>query len=165
MASKAIIVGFGNTLRGDDGLGQAVAAVLAAAPPEGADVLACHQLTPELAEQLAAAALAVFVDAAAGAPAGSIAVEPYGRPPRAPGWTITSTPGRCSRSPPGSTAARRRHSSSASVRDRSNWAPTSRPPCARRCPRSWPRWPAWCARTSPAADPMPPLRARLRAPG
>jgi hydrogenase maturation protease len=76
VTSKALIVGFGNSLRGDDGLGQAAAAALAAAPPEGAVVLATHQLTPEIAQQLAAVELAVFVDAAAGAAAGSIAVEP-----------------------------------------------------------------------------------------
>jgi hydrogenase maturation protease len=73
---KALVVGFGNPLRGDDGLGQIAAAMLAAAPPDGAEVRACHQLTPELAERLAGVDLAVFIDAAAGAVAGSIAVEP-----------------------------------------------------------------------------------------
>ncbi|MDR3475114.1 MAG: hydrogenase maturation protease [Devosia sp.] len=74
---KALIVGYGNPLRGDDGIGQAAARALAQAPAIcGAEVIACHQLLPELAESLAGVALAVFIDAAAGIPPGSVVVAP-----------------------------------------------------------------------------------------
>lgn len=56
---KPLVIGFGNTLRGDDGVGVAVAESLRNSE---ADVVACHQLTPELAEKISRASLAVFVD-------------------------------------------------------------------------------------------------------
>jgi hydrogenase maturation protease len=40
----------------------------------GIDAVCCHQLTPELAERLAAVDLAVFVDATVGVPRGSVVV-------------------------------------------------------------------------------------------
>ncbi len=57
-----ITIGFGNTLRRDDGAGVAAAERLARDHP-GANVLAVQELHPELAEQLAACELAVFLDA------------------------------------------------------------------------------------------------------
>jgi hydrogenase maturation protease len=75
MTAKALIVGYGNPLRGDDGVGQAVARAFAdEAAIDGVDALACHQLAPELAERFAAAARVVLVDAAAGREAGGISV-------------------------------------------------------------------------------------------
>lgn len=77
VTGKALIVGYGNPLRGDDGIGQAAARALAQTPAVcGAEVIECHQLLPELAESLAGVALAVFIDAAAGIPPGSIVVAP-----------------------------------------------------------------------------------------
>ena len=74
--SKALIVGYGNPLRGDDGIGQAVARALASESAiDGAEIIACHQLMPELSESLAAVGLAVFVDAAAGLRPGSVVVN------------------------------------------------------------------------------------------
>jgi hydrogenase maturation protease len=73
-----LVVGYGNPLRGDDGFGCHAAALLAADPRlEGATVVARHQLTPELATDIAGASLVVLVDAsvAGGAP-GSVAVRP-----------------------------------------------------------------------------------------
>ncbi len=59
-----LVVGYGNSLRGDDGLGWHAAALLAGDPRlAGARVLARHQLTPELAEDVSRAALVVLVDA------------------------------------------------------------------------------------------------------
>jgi hydrogenase maturation protease len=49
-----------------------VARAFAGAP--GIDAVCCHQLTPELAEHLAAMDLAVFVDATLGVPPGKVAV-------------------------------------------------------------------------------------------
>ena len=72
-----LVVGYGNPLRGDDGFGCAAARLLAADPRlEAATVLTLHQLTPELATDIASASLVVLVDAGVvdGAP-GSVAVR------------------------------------------------------------------------------------------
>ncbi len=65
-----LIIGYGNPLRGDDGVGwrvaQEAAVSLAHAPVE---VLTVHQLTPELSAPISRAERVIFVDAAAiGAP-------------------------------------------------------------------------------------------------
>jgi hydrogenase maturation protease len=56
-------VGYGNDLRGDDGAGRRVAAAVARWRRPGVRALSVHQLTPELAAELAEAELAIFVDA------------------------------------------------------------------------------------------------------
>jgi hydrogenase maturation protease len=61
-----LVIGYGNPLRGDDGIGAAIATEVAALGLPGVEVRVVHQLTPELAADLADARLAVFVDAAAG---------------------------------------------------------------------------------------------------
>jgi len=72
---KALVIGYGNPLRGDDAIGQAVAELLAGtAAIDGAEVIACHQLLPELAERIAGVTLAVFVDAEAGREPGRVVV-------------------------------------------------------------------------------------------
>jgi hydrogenase maturation protease len=71
---RALVVGYGNRLRGDDGAGRAVADALAMEAIPGAEVIDCHQLTPELAICLAAVDLVVFVDAAAGVHSGRVVV-------------------------------------------------------------------------------------------
>ena len=77
MIKKSLIVGYGNPLRGDDGVGQAAARALAhEAAIDGAEVVSCHQLMPELAESLATVDLVVFVDAAAGIEPGRVVVRP-----------------------------------------------------------------------------------------
>jgi hydrogenase maturation protease len=58
-----LIIGYGNTLRGDDGVGQRVANSATSWGMPGLTAIAVSELTPELAEPLAAAALAFFVDA------------------------------------------------------------------------------------------------------
>jgi hydrogenase maturation protease len=61
-----VIVGFGNTLRQDDGFGPAVVEALMAQPhPPGVVLFARQTLTPELAETLANARAVIFVDASA----------------------------------------------------------------------------------------------------
>jgi hydrogenase maturation protease len=70
-----LIIGYGNTLRGDDAVGQLAAQLLADTECEHAQIIACHQLVPELAELLAAVDLVVFVDAAVGASPGEIRVS------------------------------------------------------------------------------------------
>src|SRR5262245_41264787 len=59
-----LVIGYGNTLRGEDGIGPAVAEEVAARGLPGVRVIVAHQLTPELAADIADARLVVFVDAA-----------------------------------------------------------------------------------------------------
>lgn len=72
----ALIIGYGNALRTDDGVGPYVAGVLAA---RGYDAIATTQLLPELAERIARAALVIFIDCRADLEPGEIAVAPVGR--------------------------------------------------------------------------------------
>ena len=106
-AGGVLVVGYGNELRGDDAVGPRVVELLAAGGHlPGARIESRHQLTPELAEDIAAARLVVLVDAvrdgapgnvcvseivARGQPLGSHAIDPavlvdlasrvYGRTP------------------------------------------------------------------------------------
>ena len=57
------MIGYGNELRGDDGVGPCVARRVAGWGRPEVDGLAVHQLTPELAPALAGAEVVVFVDA------------------------------------------------------------------------------------------------------
>jgi len=71
-----LVIGYGNALRTDDGVGPAVAERLADDPRlRGVDVRAAHQLTPELAFDASGASLLVLVDAAADLPAGEVTVR------------------------------------------------------------------------------------------
>ena len=63
-----LIIGYGNTLRGDDGVGPRVAEAVAALNLPGVRTLACQMLTPELADQISQARVAIFVDAAVDTP-------------------------------------------------------------------------------------------------
>jgi hydrogenase maturation protease len=70
---RTLVIGYGNTLRGDDGLGWITAGRLQdILPPDAAIVLTCHQLTPELAEPVSHADLVILIDAAHGTPPGEI---------------------------------------------------------------------------------------------
>ena len=59
--SQILIIGYGNTLRSDDGAGQVVAELVKTT--QLVTSLAVHQLTPELAEPLSNVDLAIFIDA------------------------------------------------------------------------------------------------------
>ncbi|HEY9173382.1 MAG TPA: hydrogenase maturation protease, partial [Verrucomicrobiae bacterium] len=48
-----LVIGYGNTLRRDDGIGPKVAEAVAELNLPGVRSLACPQLTPELAEPIA----------------------------------------------------------------------------------------------------------------
>jgi len=68
-----LIIGYGNPLRGDDGIGARAAELLAETPfPDGVQVLVCHQLTIELAPQIAEADRLILIDARATGEPGSI---------------------------------------------------------------------------------------------
>jgi hydrogenase maturation protease len=61
-----LVIGYGNPLRGDDGVGCVVAEEVArrmCAPDSRVQVVACHQLNPELAEAIAETRAVIFVDA------------------------------------------------------------------------------------------------------
>jgi hydrogenase maturation protease len=58
-----LVIGYGNSLRTDDGVGPHVATAVASWRVPGLVSMAVHQLTPELTELLASAKLAIFVDA------------------------------------------------------------------------------------------------------
>ena len=62
--SHTLLIGYGNPLRGDDGVGWVVAEMVAARQT-AVSVLIRHQLTPELAEPISQAARVVFIDATA----------------------------------------------------------------------------------------------------
>ena len=63
-----LVVGYGNTLRRDDGVGPKVADALEDLALPGVRTLACPLLTPELAEPISRASTVIFVDAAVDAP-------------------------------------------------------------------------------------------------
>ena len=66
--SGILVIGYGNTLRGDDGVGPKVAETVETLHLPGVQTLACAQLAPELADPISRVCLVVFVDAAVDAP-------------------------------------------------------------------------------------------------
>ena len=88
--SGDLLIGWGNPLRGDDGVGQAIAAAVERWGQPQLAVVEAVQLTPELAPLLAAARRVLFVDAEAGAAAitGGWRLEPV--PPLEPGGTTAA---------------------------------------------------------------------------
>jgi hydrogenase maturation protease len=87
-AGGVLVIGYGNTLRSDDGVGWHAAillasdARLASDPRVGSDsrvadveVRAAHQLTPELAFDMSRASLVILIDASVDDPPGAISVR------------------------------------------------------------------------------------------
>jgi hydrogenase maturation protease len=64
-----LVIGYGNEMRGDDGLGPELAHAIEQLHLPGVQIITCHQLTPELAEPISRADAVVFLDAAVDAPA------------------------------------------------------------------------------------------------
>jgi hydrogenase maturation protease len=60
---NVLVIGYGNPLRGDDGVGQVVARAILEWQVPNVKVLTLHQLTPELADDLAQIDTVYFVDA------------------------------------------------------------------------------------------------------
>jgi len=67
-APDLLVIGYGNTLRSDDGIGPKVAEAVDALGLPGLRTLSCGLLTPELADPIARARRVVFVDAAIDSP-------------------------------------------------------------------------------------------------
>lgn len=72
----SLIIGIGNPLRSDDGLGWAVAELLSHDCNPGCDIRTVHQLTPELAQEMAAAHLVVMIDASHEGEPGELRIRP-----------------------------------------------------------------------------------------
>ncbi len=86
MASRILLIGIGNTLMGDDGVGVRVAELAAADERfAGVEVLVRTQLTPELAVDFAGASLVILVDASIEVSPGAIAVREVEAGPGATG--------------------------------------------------------------------------------
>jgi hydrogenase maturation protease len=84
-----LVIGYGNTLRSDDGAGPRVAMAAASRELPGSTAIAVQQLTPELAQPLAAAELAIFVDARRADRGEAVEVRPL--EPASPGWSTGHT--------------------------------------------------------------------------
>jgi hydrogenase maturation protease len=74
--ARILIVGIGNPLRSDDGLGWHVARELARGlVRDDIQVVAAHQLTPEISERASRAELVLFIDAAQSGEPGTLQCE------------------------------------------------------------------------------------------
>lgn len=62
--SAILIIGYGNLLRSDDGVGPHVAEAIGEMRLPNVETLICQQLSPEHAEPISRAGIVVFVDAA-----------------------------------------------------------------------------------------------------
>ena len=72
-----LIIGYGNPLRGDDGVGWRVAEEAAAVLPDPpVSVLTVQLLTPELADPISRSDLLILIDAAAEGPPGEVRCFP-----------------------------------------------------------------------------------------
>lgn len=72
---KSLVIGYGNSLRSDDGIGLEVAQIVAGWELPEVRSLCQHQLTPELAAELAQVDLAIFVDACQSADKSAVEVH------------------------------------------------------------------------------------------
>jgi hydrogenase maturation protease len=73
---RVLLIGYGNTLRGDDGVGQHLALAVSTWNVPGLSAMSVHQLTDELAEPIAKAELVIFVDAKIAAPSDLVEIQP-----------------------------------------------------------------------------------------
>lgn len=91
--ARTIIIGYGNPLREDDGIGWRAAEILEQRLPVGdAELIECHQLTPELAASIQDASMVLFLDAACDCAPGTVTFEPV-CPEGAVVWSHHLTPG------------------------------------------------------------------------
>jgi len=93
VSPSVVIIGYGNELRGDDAAGPLVARAVARWEAPGVWALAVHQLTPELAEAIAAADVAIFVDACTDLEQKQVAAHPIELANTDPALGHTGDPG------------------------------------------------------------------------
>lgn len=88
--SKTLVLGYGNPLRGDDGLGwHAVTHLEGQVTDPEVELMACHQLTPELAEPISHAHRVIFIDAREDGTPGEVRTEIIRPAPIDPGAPFT----------------------------------------------------------------------------
>ena len=80
---RVLVIGYGNPLRGDDGVGYCAAERLRdLLPDDDIESLAAHQLLPEMMERIASSQRVVLIDASVGPKPGEIhATRVEGSPP------------------------------------------------------------------------------------
>ena len=91
----SLILGYGNLLRGDDGIGWKAAATMEAEfSSEHLVVISAHQLMPEMAETISHYSRVLFLDAAHTGQPGEIRMQPVSRgtESRLPGFTHEFSP-------------------------------------------------------------------------
>ena len=89
-----LIIGYGNTIRGDDGAGpRAVELLQAMVASPDVELLALHQLTPELMEPISRASRVIFIDAAAAGTPGEVRQRPVEPDRSSADFTHHATPG------------------------------------------------------------------------
>ncbi len=87
--ARALVIGYGNPSRSDDGFGWKFAESLRQlCDGEGVEILTCQQLAPEMAETMAKSQFVVFADARVNGTPGTIHVESI-KP--APVWNPATT--------------------------------------------------------------------------
>jgi len=92
--ARVLIIGYGNPLRSDDGLGWQIANELSRSNRcAEIEVLPCHQLTPELAQAVSAAELVLFIDCVRDGQPGNFHCDELAPQPGSPSLTHHLTPG------------------------------------------------------------------------
>ncbi len=90
---RLLIIGYGNPLRGDDGLGwHAVERLRSELTDPEIDIKAVHQLTPELSELMSRAGRVIFIDAAAEGEPGTLERRTLVPEPTSAAFTHQATP-------------------------------------------------------------------------
>ena len=97
---QALVIGFGSTLRGDDALGRIACERLRdVVDPQQVKVVDQAAPTPELAAEVAAASLVIFLDASIDGPAGEVVARRLTAADSSHAMAHSLNPNRSSRSP------------------------------------------------------------------
>jgi hydrogenase maturation protease len=85
---RVLVIGYGNPLRGDDGVGYCAAERLRDLLPDpDIEIVAAHQLLPEMMERMASSERVVLIDASVGPTPGEIHARRVEGSPPAAGFT------------------------------------------------------------------------------
>lgn len=91
--ANILIIGYGNPLRSDDGIGWHAAEQLSRQPPSlDVKVLTRYQLTPELAEDVCESSAVIFIDAVRDGEPGEVTFEPIAPRPDQPTFSHELSP-------------------------------------------------------------------------